>query len=262
MPFVPQDVLDRLAKLEREVRQLRGRAQMRPALNEVLHGDVVIGEGGQLIARAPNGVETFTVGETAGGDWGIFLRREQGSNALTVGDDLLSGAQMIRMRARSGEIIVMDDAWSPEFLGRPWIPLQMHPTNNRGAYTRDTYGSAWVGITPVHNAVAWFACQTYAGDGGAQVRVTLSKNGNSQIVDEWDCGPNQWTSRQIDYPLDGIGFLNSVTFSLDHRAKTAGQQVETRLLSAYTHNTLNADQAPAPPPEAAATAQAEPPPAA
>ncbi|MFJ8146985.1 hypothetical protein ACIQ6R_18185 [Streptomyces sp. NPDC096048] len=235
------------------MRQLEGRAQMRPALNQVLNGDVVIGEGGQLITRAPSGTETFVVGQTAEGDWGVTLRREQGANALTVGDDALTGAQMVRMRSRSGEVIVMDDAWSDEFLGRPWLPLQMHPTNNRGRYTSDSYAAAWAGRSPIHNAVAFFTFQTYAGTGGAQCRLTINHDGNVTTIDEWDCGADQWTTRSIDYPLDGVGFLNSITITLDHRAKTAGQQVETRLLTAYTHNTASEDQAPNPPVTLAAT---------
>jgi hypothetical protein len=258
VPYVPQDVLDRLSKLERRIRQIEGRAQIRPAMNQILNGDTVIGEGGQLIAQAPGGTPVFTVGQTAQGDWGVALRREDGSWALSVGDDYESGGQMVRMFSRSGEVIVMDDAYADEFLGRPWMPLQMHPTNNRGRYTNDTYGTAWVGRGPIHNAVAWFSCQTYAGSGGAQARLTLTANGNSRTIDEWDCGPDQWTSHTVDYPMDGIGFLDHVTFSLEHRAKTEGQQVETRLLSAYTHNTTSAAQAPAPPATLAATRE-EPP---
>ncbi|MFF8095678.1 hypothetical protein [Streptomyces sp. NPDC016675] len=239
------------------MRQLEGRAQMRPALNQVLNGDVVIGEGGQLIARAPGGAETFVVGETAQGDWGVTLRREQGTNALAVGDDTLTGAQMVRMFSRNGEVIVMDDAWADGFLGRPLMPLQLHSTNNQGRYTSDTYGSAWAGRSIVHNAVAYFVFQTYAGSGGAQARLTLNHRGNLTIIDEWNCGADQWTTHEIDYPLDGVGFMHGVTISLDHRAKTAGQQVETRLVTAYTHSTNGPDQVPTPPITFAATTAEE-----
>ncbi|GHB98656.1 MULTISPECIES: hypothetical protein [Streptomyces rochei group] len=259
MPYVPQDVLDRLSKLERRVRQIEGRAQIRPAMNQILNGDTVIGEGGQLIAQAPGGTPVFSVGQTAQGDWGVALRREDGTWALSVGDDQLSDDQMVRMFSRSGEIIVMDDAYADRFLGRPWMPLQMHPTNNRGRYTSSDYGTAWVGRGPIHNAVAWIACQTYAGSGGAQARITLNVNGDLRTVDEWDCGPDQWTYHTVDYPMDGVGFLGHVTFSLDHRAKTNGQQVETRLLSAYTHNTNTSEQAPTPPVATATTTQEGPP---
>ncbi|MFJ7337888.1 hypothetical protein ACIQUU_32145 [Streptomyces sp. NPDC101116] len=258
MPHVPQDVLDRLAALEREVRQLRGRAQMRPAMNQVLNGDVVIGEGGRLFVRDPDGTNVFETGQSATGDYFTRMRRDNGALALTIGansypdDDAPS--QMVRMFSRAGDIIVMDDYHADRFLGRPWLPLQMHPTK-RQAYTGTTYADAWIGTSPAMNAVARLSLQTWAGDGGAQVQVLLTYQGTT-TVDEWDCPANQWTGRTIIYPLHAIPFMGSFTIGVQHRAKTNGQEVETRVYSAYTRNTFNEDEAPDPPLAAVATAPA------
>ena len=79
MAFVPQDVLDRIAALEREVRTLRGRAQMRPTLNQVLNGDVTIGEGGRLIVKDPDGTTVFATGQTPTiGDYYTTMFRDDG----------------------------------------------------------------------------------------------------------------------------------------------------------------------------------------
>ncbi|GAU67692.1 hypothetical protein SSP35_05_02590 [Streptomyces sp. NBRC 110611] len=63
MAAIPLDLLDRIRTLERQVRELAGRAHMRPALNQINHGAVRIGEGGSLDVRAPNGTQVLGVGQ-------------------------------------------------------------------------------------------------------------------------------------------------------------------------------------------------------
>lgn len=261
MTYVPQDVLDRIAALEREVRQLRGRAQMRPALNQVLNGDVVIGEGGRLIAEAPNGNRIFLTGQTPAGDWAVGIARPtDGTAALTVGDENASGAgQMIRIWNRDQDVrdvIVMDDAYSDRFLGRPWMPIGLYPTS-RQSYTGTTYDTAWWGASPAHNAVAVIVIFTYAGTGGGQVKVSMTPSGGTaQTLAEYDVAANTWTQRTIEAPLDGVEFLQTVVWDVSHRAKTSGQNVETRMYRAYTRNTFSASEAPDIPVRTAATVAA------
>ncbi|MET9253743.1 hypothetical protein [Streptomyces sp. NPDC003717] len=249
MPFVPQDVLDRIAALEREVRQLRGRAQMRPALNQVLNGDVVIGEGGRLIAKAPNGNRIFVTGETPAGDWAVGIARPtDGTSALTVGDEDAKGAgQMIRMWNRDKgdpNVIVMDDAFSERFLGRPWLPIGLYPTA-RQSNTSTSYDTAWWGSSPAHNAVAVIVLFTIAGTGGGQVKVTMTPSGGTaRTLAEYDVAANTWVQRTIEAPLDGVEFLQSVAWDISHRAKSTGQNVETRLYRAYTRNTFKIEETP------------------
>lgn len=262
MPYVPQDVLDRLANLEREVRQLRGRAQIRPAMDQILHGDVTIGEGGRLIVRDPDGTAVFQTGQTPTvGDYYTTMFRDDGVPAFTIGansypdDDAPS--QMVRMWDRNRNIIVMDDYYSDEFLGRPWMPVQLHPTE-RQDYDGTSYEPAWVGTTPAHNAVLYLRLSTYANTGGGQARVVLTHDGIETTIDQWDCAANSWTARTITHPLDGLRFLSYFTLRIDHRNKSTGQNCETRLFSAYTRNTFTEDEAPDVPLEAANAKTAEP----
>lgn len=250
MPHVPQDLLDRLAYLERKVRQLEGRAQIRPAMNQVLNGDTVIGEGGRLIVRDPDGDPVFETGQSPIGDYFTRMRRDTGALALTIGansypdDDAPS--QMVRMWSRSGEVIVMDDYHADRWLGRPWIPIQMHPTR-RQTYNGTSYADAWAGNSPAVNPVVWLSMQTLAGTGGGQAQVVLNHGGTDTVVDEWDCTAGQWTVRGVTFPLDGVEFLDHFTVTIRHRAKTSGQDIETRLYTAYARNTFNADEAPTAP---------------
>ncbi|MBP0456258.1 hypothetical protein [Streptomyces montanisoli] len=256
---MPQDVLDRIASLEREIRELRGRSQIRPALDQILHGKVTIGEGGSLDVRAPNGAQILGVGQFANGRYGIASAREDGTGiALQIGGNSTDLRQMIRVYPRGGYPngpILMDDAYADGYLGRPWMPIQLHPTARQGGYTGTAYDFAWVGISPVHNAVLYLHTSTYANTGGAQARVVLTHGDDETTLDEWDCAANGWTDRNIVHPLDGVPFLDFVNVQIEHRNKTSGQNCETRVFSAYTRNTLTADETPDAPFSAASTTE-------
>lgn len=126
MAYVPQDVLDRIAALERQVRQLAGRANIRPALNQVLNGDVVIGEGGQLMVRSETGVQHLTVGDlnthTGETEYGTIIRRRDGSTALSIynGHDA-EQPQVLRLLDAQGHGLLVEDVTAGG-LYKPWIP--------------------------------------------------------------------------------------------------------------------------------------------
>ncbi|MFZ3569286.1 hypothetical protein ACNYS0_20250 [Streptomyces sp. BH034] len=241
---MPQDVLDRLAALEREVRQLRGRAQIRPALNQILSGDVVIGEGGQLIAKTPGGIRTFVVGQTPEGDWGVGMGREDGTAALTVGDDVLSDAQMIRMWMRDTEqtdrILVMDDAYSDRFLGRPSIPIPMQPT--AGLSTSNTaQTTAWTGATRLMNAVLYASFETYTPSG---VTADVQFEDNDGVIDSWVANTsNGWEFHEITVPVRGK-FMEHVNYRLKHNVRSGTGSIRTNCLGVYTRNTFAPEEAP------------------
>ncbi|MGF0176726.1 hypothetical protein ACQF36_41610 [Streptomyces sp. Marseille-Q5077] len=240
MPYVPQDVLDRIAALEREVRQLRGRAQMRPALNQVLNGDVVIGEGGQLIAKTPGDIRTFVVGQTPEGDWGVGLGREQGTAALTVGDDVLTNAQMIRTWSRSGEVIVMDDAWADGFLGRPSMPIPMQPTTGRETSNTETT-TAWTGATRLMNPVLYAAFETFTPTG---TTADVSFDDGLGEIDSWVANTsNGWTYHEITKPVRQ-NFMDHCNYRLKHSVRSGPGSIRTNCLGVYTRNSFNASEAP------------------
>ncbi|WP_439676008.1 hypothetical protein [Embleya sp. MST-111070] len=250
MAAIPLDLLDRIRELERQVRELTGRAQMRPALNEILHGDVKIGEGGQILVYPPGSTRpVFGVGQWSDGSWGMETRRQDGSLALTIegssyGEGDADG--MVRLWNRDqvfGEVLVMDDAYSDRFLGRPWMPWGMYPVRMQST-TRD-YELAWWGKSRVHNAVSVFEVWTLAAAGG-RVRLTMAINGaERQTVKEWDVAANTWWGEFITHPMHGTQYLDVVEWNIEHQCPSGS--VETRLISAYGRNTFSADEAPSPP---------------
>lgn len=261
MPYVPQDVLDRIANLEREVRQLRGRAQIRPAMNQIVHGDVIIGEGGRLIAQAPDGTRIFMTGQTLEGDWAVGMARATGGTpALTVGDEEGAGGQMIRTWSRAGGVIVMDDAFSDRFLGRPWLPFPMYPTALQGYEGGTSWNYAWVGRGPAQNAVAVIRFSTISTQGG-QVRVNYVPPGAAgRTLGTWTIpSGSTWVDRTITQPLDGADWGEEVVFQIEHRNSVSGGVIETRVFASYTRNTFNADEVPDAPAAVAAAATSEAP---
>ncbi|MEV2203730.1 hypothetical protein AB0E11_27740 [Streptomyces fradiae] len=129
MPHVPTDLLDRIRALEREVALLRGRTQIRPALDQVLNGTVHIGEGGTLDVTSPGGAQLLGVGRFSTGRYGVAMAREDGSGvAVEVGGNSVDAGQMVRLYARGSypaSPIVMDDGYADGYLGRPWVPLPL-----------------------------------------------------------------------------------------------------------------------------------------
>ncbi|MEU2759398.1 hypothetical protein [Streptomyces sp. NPDC007094] len=241
MAHVPQDLLDRVASLEREVRQLRGRAQIRPALNQILAGDVRIGEGGRLIVEAPDGTRVFMTGQTPEGDWGVGMwRATGGSPALTVGDDNLTDAQMIRMWSRNGEVIVMDDAFADGFLGRPSIPIPMQSTAGQETSSTTTT-TAWTGAARLMNAVLWAGFETYTPAG---TTATVTFEDSDGVIDSWVANTsNGWTAHEITKPVRRE-FMDHVNYRLKHSVRTGTGTIRTNCLGVYTRNCFNAAEAP------------------
>ncbi|MEU8989963.1 hypothetical protein AB0C98_26630 [Streptomyces sp. NPDC048558] len=250
MATVPNDLLDRIRDLERKVREIAGRAQTRPALDEIRDGVVRITEGGQLVVVPPGkDYSTFTVGAWPDGSYGTVLRRFDGSYALTVegeAEDRGTWRLWSRDLAEPDRILVMDDKHSPRHLGRPWLPLQLHPTAQQST-TNTEWAHAWVGVTPVHNAVAVIRTNSYAKDGG-RVRVRMRVAGGATVVvDEWDVPAGKWTEHTVTQPLHGSSFLGEVALQVEHRSSGRRTPIETRLFSAYSRNTFSAAEAPTAP---------------
>ncbi|MGW9041256.1 hypothetical protein ACWGQL_01620 [Streptomyces lydicus] len=261
MATVPNDLLDRIRAIERQLRELAGRAQTRPALDEIREGDVKITEGGQLVVTPPGkDYSTFVVGEWPDGSYGTVLRRFDGTFAFTVEgekEDRGTVRMWSRDLAAPDRILIMDDRHSDRFLGRPWLPLGLTPTADQNTTSAD-WRYAWVGGAPAHNAVAVLKLSSYAEAGGT-VRVRmLPEGGKPIVVDEWEVPAGAWTARSITRPLHGVGFLDYCGWQVEHRSAKARKPIETRLFANYGRNTFAAAEAPDAPAGEAADARSKP----
>ncbi|MFF2612699.1 hypothetical protein [Kitasatospora sp. NPDC058046] len=117
MADVPLDILDRLRQLEDQVRQLSGRAQMRPAMDQILAGDVVVGEGGTFKVNTLTGGLQFYVGKMGQANpdgseqRGLLAYRQDGTQAIAVGRTTTVQAHpqaIVMSDARGGTIFAED----------------------------------------------------------------------------------------------------------------------------------------------------------
>jgi len=228
VPHVPQDVLDRLAALEREVRQLRGRAQIRPALTEILAGTVRIGEGGELIVQAPGGVRHLLVGHlgTTYGEreYGVLIRRRDGTEAVSVWNGVNpTEPQALRIKDAQGNDLLTEDVKAGG-LYRPWVPLPdladdriaTWPTTTSGSFTTLEQGNAFL----QHPRIA--ALVSLSGTG--QVRLLV----DDQVI-------ATATNGNIDgtYAVPGYDFGDRVNIKIQARTTSAGDPVYARTRYLY-----------------------------
>ncbi|MFD7067145.1 hypothetical protein ACFV97_07860 [Streptomyces sp. NPDC059913] len=241
MAALPQDILDRIRTLERQVRELTGRSQMRPALDKILHGDIVIGEGGRIIAQAANGNRIFATGQTPEGDWAVGMAREDGTAALTVGDDVGTGGQMVRTFSRSGEVIMMDDGFADGYLGRPWVPIPLAPFIQ---FSNDTDVALYSGQMLTQHKVLRVNLQL-SGPSGTAAQVVM-KIANQQYGPTWTLSSSATTkdvNERVTLPAADFPHSSDVSVVM-WASRTSGSGVCTlRVRGVWGVNTITASEA-------------------
>ncbi|UQA92857.1 hypothetical protein [Streptomyces halobius] len=218
MATIPQDINDRLRRLEAELRALTTAANRRPALNQIMHGDVQIGEGGGLSVRQPGGAETFRVGEAGpiAGEHALIVRRRDGSVALSVwnGTTADDQAQAVRIKDAQGHELLSEDVVAGG-LARPHLPIPMGPAQATDwPSTSDTSWTdlqvAWPEIQ--HPRLEVFAQAVGNGNGG-DIRITV----DGQVVASGATGkPIQTT-----FKIPGYEFGAHPKITLQARAKAS-----------------------------------------
>ncbi|MER6332790.1 hypothetical protein [Streptomyces sp. NPDC001034] len=148
MPQLPEDIIDRLTQMERRIQQLSTAVNGLPALNKGA------GDSGYLSVRAPgNGAEVFRVGKWTKDEFGLAIRRQTGSLALSVynGDGTSASVQPLRIHDKATREIFSDDI-ATGGLARPWLAM-LPPQNTATASWPQTSSAAWTTIAMSYNVV-------------------------------------------------------------------------------------------------------------
>ncbi|GHJ26993.1 hypothetical protein TPA0910_14260 [Streptomyces hygroscopicus subsp. sporocinereus] len=270
MPYVPQDVLDRIGALEREVRLLRGRAQMRPALNQISHGRVTIGEGGSLEVLAPDGTGLFGVGAFGSG-WnhpdgspqqGVLMQREDGTTAFSVrafpnADLGGAGTQAVSIWDRTGHQVISDDTTSGRGLGSPALPMPFQPLPAGGeSITNSSFVNCWFASVQAHNPVATVQLEFGAAPGSTcevKVQYRLANTSSwTDIATDSVSAPSSSSSAVyktawFTFPLHGADFEQLVFVRIQARQRSGTAGVICNCLGGYTRRTYSPDEVPDPP---------------
>ncbi|MEE1803817.1 hypothetical protein ACIQVO_25305 [Streptomyces sp. NPDC101062] len=233
MAIIPVDLLDRIRTLERQVRDLMGSANTRPAMNQILGGDVVIGDGGRLRVRTGQGDDLLYLGrvqpDRAEGapQQGLMVRRDDGSLALTVwtGTPDTLPVQPVQILDRKGNVVVADDAVG-HGLARPYVPYPL-PQPVAADRWESTGATDWATL--------------YRGTGIAQharlyCRIAAESAGRAELrltADGVQVGP-AGDARGLEFTavLD-VAYDATVTFEVQARVLAAGDTVRCRPLALY-----------------------------
>ncbi|WND36914.1 hypothetical protein RI578_22670 [Streptomyces sp. BB1-1-1] len=268
---MPQDLLDRIDALEREVRQLRGRAQIRPALDQILNGDVTIGEGGVLRVLAPDGTGLFGVGEfgpfydhTDGTpQQGVIMQREDGSTAFTiraVPSALGVDDQPVIMWDRTGHGVLTDDATSGRGLGSPALPLPFQKLPPGGeVITGSSFENCWFATVQRMNPVAAVLLEFGAAPGSkCEVRVQyrpasepdFTNIATDSVTAASSASGVQYKTSWYTFPLDRAEFEETVFIRIQAREVSGTDGVICNALGGVTRRTYSTAEVPEPPPGA------------
>lgn len=141
-PNTPTDLIDRIRKLERQVDDLAGRVNIRPALNTIVGGSVTIKDGGTLIVQDTTGDNVLSIGRVSPdvdgeAQMATVIRRMDGSLAFAVWTSATTGVQPVRIYDKGSNIIFADETSSSGGgLAIPWLPY-----NNPQPISRDGWGT-------------------------------------------------------------------------------------------------------------------------
>lgn len=229
-PNTPQDLIDRIRALERQVRQLSGRANIRPALTEIVNGNVNVGGGGELSVTAPDNTVLFKIGElgaSGGSEWGMVLRRRDGTVAFEVysGFSDESVPQPVRVFDRFGSVVFGDDT-ATGGIRSPQLPYLM-PVDL--GYTRgpQTDSSSWTAIATSFNLMSNPRMRMYidtAADSSTSGEVRVMVNGQ-----QW--GPVVGSGTAFDYSdviQDGLAFEQMFSVTIEARVTSGAGRVYAR----------------------------------
>lgn len=157
-PNTPQDLIDRIRKLERMVEDLSGRLNIRPALNTIVGGSMTIKDGGTLLVEDSDGTDVFRLGQIAPDVDGqpqqaLIIRRMDGSLALTIWTSATSGPQVVTLYDKNSHGIFADDINSSGGgLANPWLPYNVAQPIARdgwGSTTSASYVAVLRTVTPL-----------------------------------------------------------------------------------------------------------------
>ncbi|MFB7672954.1 hypothetical protein ACFC26_16250 [Kitasatospora purpeofusca] len=211
MPDLPGDLSEVLKAMDRRLRATEGRAQIRPAMDQILAGSVVVGEGGRLFVQTPDGVTMLYVGDIdpphpdASRQTGLVVRREDGTAAMSVWDGA-GGDQAVILWDRGGRVIVSEDRATGQGLSRPFIggPGWFGATE-QPEFTTDSTAWTTLMITPwvkqQPKLWAWYLIQ--CSDATTSGEVQLTDNAGTAISPVITAGAGAFFYGSTTGPLAG-----------------------------------------------------------
>lgn len=245
LPADPQTMARRLAAVERELAELRAARRLEQAT--VGAGGLRIVNGGRLAMDTAGGVRTVDIGAISDGRFnhadgtaqqGIFVRREDGTLALSCYSGIGDTNQAWNFYDRDGRSVFSEDTSSGSGLARPYLPVQMFPAIDGGwdYFPRNgttTMTELWSGMIykqqPRIVVVAVAAMDTVGATGYIELRINGAAQGSPTAIDAGGAyatlGP---------FNLNQFAHMQQISISLYGRRNTGTGSLRASVYSAYT----------------------------
>ncbi|WP_439674977.1 hypothetical protein [Embleya sp. MST-111070] len=243
MAAIPQDLLDRLRTLENQVRELAGRANIRPAMNKLFDGDFTIGPGGRLMVAGGVHDGIFWSGKITPDhvdgteQRGTLMWREDGSVALALFTGGPTPQDLVLFDSKKHHVIKT----TTEGLGRPYLPVPMHPALGGGwerwPFVAGTEEKALMtGLLykqqPQITVVAQASTDTNGTRGELRLRLNGTPQGSATAVG-YGVGVHRFGP--FDLPGD---HLSEVGVELVGRMSGGTGAIRAAIVGAWTHETM------------------------
>lgn len=210
MANVPLDLLDRIRQLEDQIRQVSGRVNIRPAMDQILAGDVVVGEGGTFKVNNLTGAPEFYIGKIGpnhpdGSEQrGVLIYREDGSLALSLYTEG-TNPQALALRDHLGNALVADDTVAfglarPYLEGGAWFGATEQPAfvTSSTSFVTVTM-SPWIKQHPRITAFYLARCS----DSTTSGEIQLTDNGGAPISSVISASAGSFFYSSITGSIDG-----------------------------------------------------------
>ncbi|MCF2532728.1 hypothetical protein [Yinghuangia soli] len=235
MAAIPQDLLDRIRDLEREVRQLQGRVNIRPAMNKVLKGNVRIGEGGRLIVEDDDQSPLLYTGgivpDRPDGTTqrGTLMWRDTGELAFALHAGT-NGKQSLTVIDGSGNQVFRT---VDQGLARPFLPLPMYPVPlaQWPSTASGSFEALWSGEVARQQPKIRVAAVVWNNTAGAtgQVRLTMDGTPVGAVLPA-DNASTKWAIWDVAVPGGAMQAMNLV---IEGRVASGGGSLHCRMFEAH-----------------------------
>lgn len=177
-PNTPQDLIDRIQKLERQVQSLAGQVNIRPALNTIVGGSVTIKDGGALVVQDSTGDNVLNIGRTTpdlngAPQMATVIRRVDNSLAFAVWTSSTTGVQPVRIYDLNSNVIFADDTAAGGGLAIPWLSIPAPTPNVVTGATSAVWTTIAQSVGFFHHPKVRIIADIYVPSGTGQIRVSI-----------------------------------------------------------------------------------------
>ncbi|MYW03455.1 hypothetical protein [Streptomyces sp. SID3343] len=249
MPAIPTDLLDRIRRIEDTVRQIAGRVNIRPALDQVIDGLVRIGSGGTLRVDSSSGNQGLLFGDIffpyqdGSPQRGLLARDDQATLALGIYAPGAASAgqpgadvQRLWIRDTNGTIVMTTDrvgGLDTPWLAHGWGRLR---SDEWSSTTNSSFDGLYTSTSPrQHPRITARVGLGCFGDAHGELRITANGSPVGNVVVN-NSGGTTW----IDYitaDVSSVPIHTEMHLTLEARRTSGSGKVSAAVFGSWGSGT-------------------------